>query len=385
MLIFKKLLINYKNFFSSFNELIKLNQLIKSNVINLKFIFFSENKTYQKFTKILIDVLSEKYPKQVYYFSLDKNDIIESTNVNNFFIYNNYLAKFFFDNIKGENLFLTLTDLDNHFLKKTTNIKNYIYYFHSPVSTIKNYTPKAFDNYDTILCNGKFQAKEIRFREDLKKLNRKKIINTGYFYFDYLKEKFDFNINNNEVLIAPSWNYSQVNFLNENFVDLINILLQKGEKVIFRPHPEHLKRSSKILNKIIRNNSNPNFYFDDNHENIYSMQKSKCLITDSSGIAMEYMLILKRPVLYLDEHDKIHNKDIHDYSNIDIIDYEIKKKFGYLFKQKDFTNIDNIINDAEEKFKYKLKHIEYFINENFFNYGKTKKFLENNLDKIFKC
>ena len=185
-------------------------------------------------------------------------------------------------------------------------------------------------------------------------------------------------------MIAPSWNYSQVNFLNENFVDLINILLQKGEKVIFSPHPEHLKRSSKILNKIIRNNSNPNFYFDDNHENIYSMQKSKCLITDSSGIAMEYMLILKRPVLYLDEHDKIHNKDIHDYSNIDIIDYEIKKKFGYLFKQKDFTNIDNIINDAEEKFKYKLKHIEYFINENFFNYGKTKKFLENNLDKIFK-
>ena len=167
MLIFKKLLINCKNFFSSFNELIKLNQLIKSNVINLKFIFFSENKTYQKFTKILIDVLSEKYPKQVYYFSLDKNDIIETTNVNNFFIYNNYLAKFFFDNIKGENLFLTLTDLDNHFLKKTTNIKNYIYYFHSPVSTIKNYTPKAFDNYDTILCNGKFQAKEIRFREDL--------------------------------------------------------------------------------------------------------------------------------------------------------------------------------------------------------------------------
>ena len=383
MFSYSKVIGNCKSFISSFYELINLNQSIKSNEINLKYIFFSENKKYQKFSKILIDVLSKKYPKEIYYFSLDKDDKIDDDNVNNFFIYNNYLAKFFFDNIKGRNLFLTLTDLDNHFLKKTKNIKNYIYYFHSPVSTIKNYTPKAFDNYDTILCNGKFQVEEIKFREHLKKLNQKKIINTGYFYFDYLKENFNHNINNQEVLIAPSWNYSQNNYLNEDFINLINILLDKGEKVIFRPHPEHFKRSEKILDKIKENNSNSNFEFDNNNENIFSMQRSKCLITDSSGIAIEYMLVLKRPVLYLNEHDKIHNKDIHDYSNINIIDNEVKKKFGYLFKQKDFSNIDIIIKNAIENFQYRSKDIENFINENFFNYGKTKKFLKNNLDKIF--
>ena len=85
----------------------------------------------------------------------------------------------------------------------------------------------------------------------------------------------------------------------------------------------------------------------------------------------------------MDEHDKIHNKDIHDYSNIKIIDNEVKKKFGYLFKQKDFTNIDIIIKNAIENFEYKSKNIENFTNENFFNFGKTKKFLKKNLDKIF--
>ena len=75
---------------------------------------------------------------------------------------------------------------------------------------------------------------------------KKRIVNTGYFYFDYLKEKFNYKEIHQEVLIAPSWNYSQNNFLNENFIDLINVLLKKGEKVIFRPHPEHLKRSRKI-------------------------------------------------------------------------------------------------------------------------------------------
>ncbi len=378
----KNIFQNIIDFISSFKQLITLNLSIRSNEITLKYIFFSENKTYQKFSKIIIDVLSKKFPNQVYYFSLDKNDKIISNGIKNFFIYNNYLAKYFFDNIKGENLFLTITDLDNHIFKKTNKIKNYIYYFHSPVSTIKNYTPKAFDNYDTILCNGKFQVEEIRFRENLKNLNKKRIVNTGYFYFDYLKEKFNYKEIHQEVLIAPSWNYSQNNFLNENFIDLINVLLKKGEKVIFRPHPEHLKRSRKILGKIKQYSSNLNFYFDDNNENIFSMQRSKCLITDSSGIALEYMIILKRPVIYFDENDKVHNTDINDYTNIKIIDNEIKNKFGYLFKKTDFNEIDLIIKNAVENFKFKSKSIDHYINENFYNHGKTKIFLENNLNKI---
>lgn len=384
MIKIKILFQNLKDFVSSFKQLINLKILLSSKEISLKYIFFSENKTYQKFSKIIIDVLSQKFPNEVYYFSLDKNDKINHEGVKNFFIYNNYLAKFFFDNIKGENLFLTITDLDNHIFKKTNKIRNYIYYFHSPVSTIKNYTPKAFDNYDTILCNGKFQAKEIRFRENLKKINPKKIVNTGYFYFDYLKDKFNYKETYQEVLIAPSWNYSQNNFLNENFIELINILLKKGEKVIFRPHPEHFKRSGKILNKIKENNSNLDFYFDDNSENIFSMQKSKCLITDSSGIAFEYMIILKRPVLYLNESDKIHNTDINDYTNIEIIDNEIKNKFGYLFKKTDFNDIDLIIKNAVESFKFKSRNVDDFVHENFYNHEKTKIFLENNLDKIFQ-
>ena len=33
--------------------------------------------------------------------------------------------------------------------------------------------------------------------------------------------------------------------------------------------------------------------------------EQKCLITDSPGIAIEYIIMMKRPILYLDEHDKI--------------------------------------------------------------------------------
>lgn len=349
-----------------------------------KIIFFSENKTYLKYAHILIEVLIKKFPNQIYYVSCDAEDKVDNKNIKNIFIGKGLMMQIFFLIVNGENLFLTLTDLDNSIVKKNKYIRNYIYFFHSPVSTIKNYTPKAFDNYDTILCIGNFQVEEIRFRENFKNLKQKKIINTGYFYFDYLKEKLDLINEGNKILIAPSWNYSQKNFINENFIDLIDVLLSKGEKVIFRPHPEHLKRSKKILNKIKENSSNSNFYFDNNIENFLSMQNSKCLITDNSGIALEYLMVLKKPVFYLDENDKIHNTDINDFLGIKIIDYEIKNKFGYIFKKNDFAKIDSIIKDSILKFKYESKNIDHFINENFYNFGKTKKFLENNFDKMFK-
>ena len=372
----KKLYYEFKYFFLSLNTLIELKN------IKLKFIFFSENKSYQKYAKPIIDVICDEYPNQVYYFSIDKNDKIDDKRVKNYFI-SYFLLKFFFNFVKADNMFLTLTDLGNHFIKKTKNVDKYIYYFHSPISTSKSYTPKAFDNYDIIMCNANFQIKEIRARENFRNLKKKFLIPTGYFYFDFLSENINFKKNIDKILIAPSWNYNLKNFINENFIKLIVVLLNKNEKVIFRPHPEHYKRSKKILQEIKNKFLNKNFEFDDNSENLNSMEDAKCLITDNSGIAIEYITILKRPVLYLDELDKIHNTEFNDYSNLETIDYKIKKNFGYLFRKNDFNQIDIIINESIDDFKKKKPMLEVFINENFSNYGETKKCFAKILKTIF--
>lgn len=346
-----------------------------------KYVFFSEHKSYQKYSKILIDFISSNNYEKVYYLSLDKKDRIINKQVKNYFIDKN-LINFIFKNLKAQNLFLTVTDLGNNLLKKTNNVDNYIYYFHSPVSTTKNYTPKAFDNYDTILCNGQFQIDEIRTREKLKKLPKKNLISSGYFYFDYLAENTNQSTNLEKILIAPSWNNQMNNFINENFIELIEVLIKKKFKVIFRPHPEHFKRSKNILNQIKNKFLNENFKFDKDVNNIKSMEKAKCLITDSSGIAIEYMIVLKRPVLYLDEYDKIHNQEFKDYSNLKTIDLTIKENFGYLFEKKDFNKIDFIINESEKEFQKKLPELNDLINKSFFNFGTTKNFLQSNLKNI---
>ena len=159
-------------------------------------------------------------------------------------------------------------------------------------------------------------------------------------------------------------------------------MLKKNFKVIFRPHPEHFKRSKIILDKIKANFTSEAFCFDEDFENIKSMEKSRCLITDNSGIAIEYMIALKKPVLYLNEIDKIHNSEFQDYAKLMTIDQTIKEKFGYIFDNSDFQQIEVIIKNSEDNFNKKLTDLEILISKNYFNFGKTKDFLSSNLSSV---
>ena len=62
----------------------------------IKFIFYSENKFYQKYSYPIIELIVKKYPKQIYYASSDINDKIENSNVQNLFIGSGILMKIFF-------------------------------------------------------------------------------------------------------------------------------------------------------------------------------------------------------------------------------------------------------------------------------------------------
>ena len=344
-----------------------------------KYIFYSENKSYQKYSYLLIQLLAKKNPDGIFYVSSDIDDKIENLNIKNMFIGNGFFMQYFFNVVKAENIFLTITDLDNHVIKKTKNVNNYIYYFHSPVSTTIQYMNEAFDNYDTILCNGEYQINEIQRAESLKNNKKKRLIKSGYLYFDYLKEKINLQKNSNEVLIAPSWNSNEVNFMNQNLELLIDEVLKKGFNVRFRPHPENFKRSANIIEGFQKKFKNSKFILDDTVENKEAMENAKCLITDNSGIAIEYILLFKKPVLYFEDVKKIHNSNFEKYNDLITMEDKVKTTFGYIFTMNEIKNIDLIINNSIKDFKNKDNIIEKFTNENFYNFGLTVK----NLDQVF--
>ena len=185
-----------------------------------------------------------------------------------------------------------------------------------------------------------------------------------------------------EILIAPSWNYYQENFMNKNVENIIEEVLNRGFKVRYRPHPENFKRSKKILDSYKKKFINHEFILDDSIENIASMENAKCLITDNSGIAIEYTLIFKRPVLYLTGNEKLHNKEIDDYKDFVNLEDNIKKLFGYKFNVNDIENLDQLINNSIINFLNKKFELDEFIDINFYNNNNTAIFLINNIDDI---
>ncbi len=365
-----------KKFFHDFQSINKINS------IRPKIVFYSENKSYQKYGYNLIEYFSKKFPGEVYYISSDKNDQVKEFKIINVHIKSNILLQYLFLSLNADNLFMTATDLNNSILKKNKNVKNYIYYFHGAVSTTKVFTEKAFDNYDTILCNGDYHINEIRQRESIEGLNKKKLIKSGYLYFDYLSSRIENSPNNkSEVLVAPSWNKNKKNYINQDFEKIIKKLIESNYKVRFRPHPETIKRFPKI--KIIYNDlfKTQNFIFDDSHSNIESMQNAKYLITDNSGISIEFLLIFKKPVFFYSDSEKIHNPKFNMFQNLSTMEDVVKKKFGRKFHYDQISELNIILKNSAEYFD--SSSIDNFINENFYNYKNTIDYIDKNFSEIY--
>ncbi len=370
-----------KNFFQKINFFFFTYKAInKMNTIKPKYVFYSESKSYLKYGYLLIEYLSKKYPGQIYYVSSDINDKIKNLDVVNVYVGKSFLLLYFFKSIHTQNLFMTITDLNNNIIKRNKFVKNYIYYFHGAVSTTKIYTATAFDNYDTILCNGDYQFIEIRQREKLENLNEKKLVKSGFYYFDYLNKKIDKKKDNNEILVAPSWNKNKKRFINEDFEKIIQKLIDTGHTVRFRPHPEIITRSNKLMNFYKDKFKGDDFIFDDNPENLEAMQNAKCLITDTSGISIEYIMLFKRPVIYYNDFDKVHNNKFSMYKNLKTIDEVVKKKFGYKFEKNQIEDIKDIIKLSIVNFNE--KEIDLFIDSNFYNFKKTINYFEHNFSEI---
>ena len=109
------------NFFSSFREILKLKKL------KPKFIFFSEGKSYQKYSLILVETITEIYKDTVYYVSIDQKDKLNLTNVKNIYLSNKHLIQFFFKNIAASNIWLS--ELKEKKLELPTRSKIRRFYF----------------------------------------------------------------------------------------------------------------------------------------------------------------------------------------------------------------------------------------------------------------
>jgi hypothetical protein len=317
------------------------------------FVFFSESHNY-KYN--YIDLLNN-LNKKPYVTSLITSDIneyfdLKKDNYDVYYIGKGFFRVVIFNFLSCKYMIMTMTDLGNN-LNKSLFCKNYVYFFHCMNSTHKVYTPEAFDNYDIIFSVGVFQSDEIKKNEIINNLKKKIIYETGYFYLDYLVKNSNKSIaEKNCILFAPSWNYDEDSLFNKHADSILNNLIDSGFNVIFRPHPEIIKRNKSQYDYIVNKfGSSKNFILDVSASNVQSMEKASLLITDNSGISVEYSFTFYRPVIFIDYKEKIHNKNYHSISN-STFESEFKKKIALSVPIKDINKLNLICENTIKNYKF---------------------------------
>ena len=355
------------NFFSSFLGFLSFKKLLKSNN-NKKIVFFSESKNYRNYFINLMKSFEDKENISVIYLTSDIKDNVKiSDKIKPVFIGSGFFRILIFMFIKCEMVIMTLTDLDIHEIKKSKNCKNYVYIFHALVSTHKCYTHTAFNNFDVILSNGEYQKRELRYCEKLFNFKEKKIFNTGYLYLEKLLEDRNKNLDaldNNKILFALSWNKKANNLFDNYAENFLKKLIELDYKVTLRIHPEATKRSQQTISRIRKNlQSYKNLEINTDILNLKPLNESSLLITDDGGIALEYYIIYKKPVLYINYLEKIHNLYF-DKIKINTIEKKFKNEIGTSMDLGQLENLDYFIKKTKYDFKNKREKITDLVDKN---------------------
>ena len=342
-------------------------------------IFYLENECDFIFFKPIVEKLTQEYDIKICYVTSSKTDPMLTSNDKNilpFYIGDGIARSSFFVNLKATIVVMTMPDLETFHIKRSKIYPvHYVYIFHSLCSTHYIYRKTAFDNFDTIFCTGNYQIIEIQEREKKSNLAKKKLVKHGYGKLDILiNEVQSTNVRNNAsnnkvVLIAPTWGPNGL--IETKGQEIVRILLDSGFNVILRPHPMTIKKSNNNIQKIEKEfKDNLNFKLETDIRNTESLFLCDCMISDWSGVAIEYAFVFEKPIFYIDTPQKINNPEHHQIGLVPL-EEKIRLQIGEVLSLSQLSLMPSKINQllqSQNKFKEKIQKIK---EETVFNIGNS--------------
>ena len=358
-------------------ELEKFNEL---DLDERSIVFYSEDiSSFVHFEQIIYE-LTEKMGRQICYVTSAKDDpMLTSQNkrINAFYIGLGAIRTKFFMELKADILVMTMPNLETYFIKRSKVYPvHYVYIFHSIVSTHTIYRKGAFDHYDSIFCTGPHHIEEITATESVYSLKHKNLVEHGYGLLDKLQknkplknQKNYTNDKKKKIIIAPSW--GKHNLLELMGIELVKILLDAGYHVTVRPHPMTIRKWPKKI-KAIKNefDNEPNFEMETDVSSFESIYSAYGLISDWSGIAIEYAFVCEMPVFYIDVSQKINNSS---YKKIQCnpLEFSIRNLIGKIISPNDLSSLPKVIESTYEENNNFKTIIQEVRNKTIFNLGQS--------------
>lgn len=327
----------------------------KKNEKIYKIGFFSENNFIYQYLEPYIVRRNKKTNIFVISFEDLNRDYLNERNV--YVFKSKFFQELVFLTLNIKYLYSSTPDLNSTIFKKSkfSNCK-YIYISHSPVSLTLIYREDAFNNFDAIQVTNSYQYEEMKQIKE-KNMLKTKIFKSKYLFLEKAKKNYRPKNIERDLIIAPSWNS---NFYKNKCHIILNELL-KEKKISFkiRPHPMSFKKGEISRDELLKDK----IILDDNKK--IEFDRYNFLISDWSGIFIEYFLISGKRAFMINTPKKMLNKNFKQFK-AEPIEIHLRNVIG---KTYEISEINKLVDEI-----YILKQSgEKNIETN----------LEKKLDKIF--
>jgi len=346
-------------------------------------VFYNENEGYLPHLWPILEHLTKELERDVCYVtSSEKDPLLTNSHakIHPFYIGDGLVRTSFFMSLISDMMIMTMPDLQTFHIKRSKFAPvHYVYIFHSIVSTHMIYRESAFDHFDTILTVGPHHEAEIRATETAYGLGPKSLVPHGSGRLDTI-----INENRNRprlktpgsgekirLLVAPSW--GPEGLIETRGAELAKILLQGGYEVIFRLHPMTARKWPESINSLRQFEDCEGFRLEMDVSSQESLYSSHLLISDWSGIALEFAFGLERPVIYINVPHKINNSA---YTKIEPtpIEISIRERIGDIVEADKLADIgcviDRLCSDLDS-FRERIRDIRASTVHNIGNSGQS--------------
>ncbi|MFT5128496.1 MAG: CDP-glycerol glycerophosphotransferase (TagB/SpsB family) [Rhodothermales bacterium] len=233
-----------------------------------------------------------------------------------------------------------------------------VHLLHSTVSTHVVYREGVFDQFDFIFCVGQRHVDELSSMQAKRGYKRCVLVPAGYEIIDaLLREPTPPPGDRISVLYGPTWGKSSS--APQHGVSLIGKLLETCE-VVFRPHPLILRYDRPTIDAILdAHGKHPHFSMDDNISSKPSLMAADVFISDWSGVAFEYALARRRPVIFIDGEAKVDNPNWNQYFPEAGLESVFRERIGTVIS--DVANIAELVaamNDTADEWEARIEAVE---------------------------
>lgn len=268
---------------------------------HIPYAIFTDSKRYLTIFKPICDEMEKRGEKLVYLTAEEDDPLLKENyeNVRTEFLGEGNRAYARMNMLKADVVLSTTPGLDVYQWKRSRDVKWYAHVLHA-AGDVTMYRMFGIDYYDAMLLSGDFQIKQVRDLEALRGLPEKEAKLVGIPHMDALRERLlqagSASDHETTILLAPSWGPSSI--LNKYGKKMIDELIATGYKVIIRPHPQTFVSEKDMIEPLMKAYPETDkLVWDRNIDNFDTLNQSDILISDFSGVVLDYALVFDRPVI----------------------------------------------------------------------------------------